>query len=282
MLLHKIVAALLLGIMAVAGEAATAGGCGDLQRACETPLGDYHIARPAVATAAPYPVLLFFHGGGQSGAMVLQRNAGWLQEFTRRGYLVVLPNGLKRPDSRFGPGWSFHPERPAMRDEAAFARELIADAAARHRGDPDRVLMSGYSIGGSLTWYLACQDAKIARGFAPVAGGFWRPLPAGCSVPVDLLHTHGWTDQTVPLAGRPLRSGEIYQGDIHAGLAIWRAVNGCHKLRADRFDTQGYFWHRVWDDCDAPQKLEFALHPGGHHVPDGWAAIAIDWFETLP
>lgn len=279
--MRKTLSGLALAFLGLAPPA-VANDCGSLDQACETPLGSYHVAKPASDATAPHPILLFFHGGGQSGAIVLERNAQWLQEFTRRGYLVILPNGLKRPNTRFGPGWSFHPERPAMRDEHAFAGELISDAAAHHNGDADKVLMSGYSIGGSMTWYLSCQDETIARGFAPVAGGFWRPLPESCNGPIPLLHTHGWTDQTLPLEGRPLGGGAIYQGDIFAGLAIWRQVNGCHKLRADRFDTEGFFWRRVWEDCDAPHNLEFALHPGGHYVPDEWAAMAIDWFEALP
>ena len=40
-----------------------------------------------------------------------------------------------------------------------------------------------------------------AAAYAPVAGSFWRPHPdmEACAGPVDLLHTHGWRDKTVPL-----------------------------------------------------------------------------------
>ena len=96
-----------------------------------------------------------------------------------------------------------------------------------------------------------------------------------------LLHTHGWRDQTVPLEGRPLGSIGVEQGDIHETLAMWRRQNDCPKYRADEFVTEGPFWRRIWSTC-AAGALEFALHPGGHEMPDAWATLAIDWFESLP
>ena len=94
---------------------------------------------------------------------------------------------------------------------------MLDDAEKRFNIDRDRVLMTGYSIGGSNVSYLACREPEIAAAFAPVAGGFWRPHPEDCAGPVKLLHTHGWRDQTVPLEGRPLGetpNGRVEQGDI--------------------------------------------------------------------
>lgn len=86
---------------------------------------------------------------------------------------------------------------------------MIADAAARPGIDPERVLLSSFSIGGSLTWYLACQDPTVAAACAPVAGAFWRPHPtaADCAGPVRMPHTHGWQDAVVALKGSRCGAG---------------------------------------------------------------------------
>jgi polyhydroxybutyrate depolymerase len=162
-------------------------------------------------------------------------------------------------------------------------REIIEDVVMNHNVDPDRILIGGFSIGGSMTSYLACQDPTLAKAFAPVAGGFWRPHPdmGSCNGPVNLLHTHGWKDKTVPLEGRPLGGGRIYQGDIFVTLQIWREENGCENMRADSFDTSGPFWRRKWETCTAG-ALEFALHQGAHGIPKGWSDMTLDWFEALP
>lgn len=271
-------AAILLMTATTVGHAQSP--CGREGPSCRTPLGTYRLALPdTTPPAGGYPAVIFFHGAGGSGTGTLKMS-GMIRTFTGNGIAVIAPDGLKRPDSRFGPGWSFLPSRPQHRDELAFTRSLIQTAQS-HGIDPGRITLSGFSIGGSLVWYLACKDHRIGQSYAPVAGAFWRPHPAAqdCTGPVRMLHTHGWRDRTVPLEGRPLRSGQIYQGDVHHGLAVLRDLNGCDQLRADAFDTQGPFWRRIWTRCTSGTPLEFALHPGGHSVPKGWAEMVVAWLK---
>jgi polyhydroxybutyrate depolymerase len=142
------------------------------------------------------------------------------------------------------------------------------------------MLLSGFSIGGSMASYVACAVPGSFRAYAPVAGSFWRPHPAACAGPVALLHAHGWQDGTVPLEGRVLGNGAV-QGDVHVAMQIWRAANGC-RLQPDLYDTRGDFQIRAWTGCASGARLDFALHPGGHSIPPGWANLALDWFEALP
>ena len=120
----------------------------------------------------------------------------------------------------------------------------------------------------------------------PVAGGMWRPHPVECEAPVRLLHTHGWTDGTVPLEGRVLRGGslqdpeKVVQGDVFATMELWRLTNGCVNHKPDRFDIGDRYWRRAWDRCAPGSALEFMMHAGGHAVPRGWAPLALEWFEA--
>jgi len=250
-------------------------GCNGIDQACQVSLGEYHIATPE--GDGPHPAVIFLHGAGGKGVSATKMRA-----ITERGYAAIGPQGIKRPGSRFGASWSFHPERAQFRDEMAFIKEIIADAEKNHNIDPARLLIGGFSIGGSMTSYLACADPDLAKAFAPVAGAFWRPHPdlEACAGPVNLLHTHGWKDKTVPLEGRPLGGGTIYQGDVWVSMQIWRTANSCSGMRADTFEITDNFWHRKWDTCDHG-TLEFALHQGAHGIPRGWANMALDWFESL-
>ncbi len=87
-------------------------------------------------------------------------------------------------------------------------------------------------------------------------------------------------DRTVPLEGRFLGGGQFQQGDIFAGLEIWRNANGCVDERPDGYRETGVFWRRRWDCGEG--VLELALYPGGHGVPPGWGDMVLDWFEALP
>ena len=282
---HAFAAVSLALALAGAGRAPAQPACGIEGPACTVPLGTYRVALPGGAPPpGGFPALVFFHGAGGTGAGTL-RNAAMVSEFLARGWVVIAPDGLVRPGSNFGPGWSFHPSRPRQRDEAAFTREILADAARRFDIDRSRVLLSGFSVGGSLVWYLACADPGLAAAYAPVAGAFWRPHPemGACAGPVRLLHTHGWRDETLPLEGRPSRGGAILPGDVFHGMEILRDANGCTGLRADAYDTEGPFWRRWWTRCTPGSALQLALHTAGHSVPPGWAALALDWFaEVVP
>jgi polyhydroxybutyrate depolymerase len=258
---------------------AMANSCGGPDAACAVALGDYNIVLPEKSNKAPVPVVVHFHGAGGTGAGVT-RNRGMMKPFLDRGYAVIAPNGLGR-EGRKGGFWSFIPGRPKLRDELAFTRQVLDDAVAKFGIDRDRVLLTGFSIGGSLTWYLACQAPTDFAAYAPVAGGFWRPHPTDCAGPIKMLHTHGWVDSTVPLEGRPIWGGVIHQGDIFQGLQLWRAENGCNAGRPDKFSTKGRFWRRTWTSCDPGTALQMAMHAGGHGVPKGWSTMALDWFEQV-
>mgnify|MGYP005848792181 CR=1 FL=1 len=266
--------ALCAGLMAASAAQAA---CGSDPGACILPAGSYHVVVPGGAGHA-MPAVVFLHGYGSSGAGAL-RNTGMVETLLARGYAVVAPDGQPRA-GRQGLSWDFHPARPARRDEGAFIAAVADDAAARFGLDRDAMLLAGFSIGGSLAGYIACATPGTFAAYAPVAGSFWRPHPEACAGPVDLFHLHGWRDGTVPLEGRVQGSGSA-QGDVFAAMAIWREANGC-RLQPDLFVQRGEILIRSWPTSDSGARIDFALHPGGHGVPPGWADLALDWFEALP
>ena len=74
------------------------------------------------------PVVLFFHGAGGTGKSALDHTS-YLRPFVEAGYAVIGAKGLTRPGNAFGSGWSFRPEGPQLRDELAYARAVLEDAA---------------------------------------------------------------------------------------------------------------------------------------------------------
>ncbi len=272
----------ILGVLATAFTLTTApqaDACGR-DTPCAVDEGQYFIAMPPDADG-PVPALVYIHGFGGNGAGAL-RNSGMLNGFLDRGYAVIAPDGMPRQNGG-GRSWGFHPDRPGPRDEIAFLDAVRDDAVARHALDPDRILLGGFSIGGSMTAYYACAQPTGFAAYVPTGGNFWRPHPEGpCNGPVRLLHTHGWTDGTVPLEGRVLRAGAFVQGDVFYAFQIWRQTNGCDQLRADRFITDGPYWRRAWDRCSDGSALELALFPGGHVIHPDWPDLVADWFESLP
>lgn len=266
----------LAACLALAANSAHAA-CGPDEGVCETPSGSYQIELP---DAENPPLLVFLHGYGGSGSGTMN-NRRLVQPMLDRGYAVMAPEGLERPDRGGTKSWNFYPGF-GERDETAFLTEVVEDAADRFGIDPDRVMLGGFSAGAFMVYYLACDAPDTFSAYVPVSGGFWRPHPETCEGPIRMFHTHGWTDNVVPLEGRLLGGGRFQQGDIYAGLEIWRNANGCVDHKPTGFSTTGEFMRRRWTTCDDGSALEFALFPGGHTVPTGWADMIVDWYEGLP
>jgi polyhydroxybutyrate depolymerase len=253
--------------------------CGPQAGPCTIPSGTYHAVLPPTG-ATPAPAVLFLHGWGGDGAGALT-NRGMVNALIARGYAVIAVDGIPRA-SGSGRSWAFHPDREAPRDDVAFVAEVADDAAARFGLDRDRMILSGFSVGGSMVSYAACRAPGAFSAYAPISGSFWRPLPDSCAGPVRLFHIHGWTDGTVPLEGRRIGGIGIQQGDVFQSMDIWRTSNGCTRPNPDGFGTIGDTQLRRWDEsCTPGSSLVMALHPGGHKVPKGWADMMLDWYEGL-
>jgi polyhydroxybutyrate depolymerase len=274
-----------LQALPVAAAACLAGipgahACGADKDPCAVPLGQYWAASPAARPGATArATLVYFHGAGGHAVDIMGAKS-FVDEFTSHGYVVIAPQGLKRKQ-RPSTGWYFRPGEHHERDELAFVRQIVEDSATRFHIDRRRVALAGESLGGSLVWYLACRAPTEFVAYAPVAGGFWDPLPKGCAGPVKLLHTHGWVDRTVPLEGRLLRQGTIRQGDIFEGLVIWRRTNGCTRQDPSVSSVGPHVWRRLWTGCTPGASIELLMHDGGHDVPEWWAARARAWFDGI-
>jgi polyhydroxybutyrate depolymerase len=273
---RRSVLGLALSVAVALCASAASAECNGAAGPCTMPNGTYHIVLPE-GTSGPIPAVIFLHGYGGEGRGSI-RNAGMVDVLLNRGYAVIAPDGQPRGT---GPGrsWDFHPDRPSTRDETAFLIAVAEDAAAKYGLDRDAMLLAGFSIGGSMTSYVACRAPKAFAAYAPVAGSFWRPHPASCAGPVRLLHTHGKADETVPLTGRMIRP-DLVQGNVFEAMDIWRRTNGCASSQADQISATGIYAVARWiDGCQPGSDLQFALHEGGHRVPEGWATMALDWFE---
>lgn len=270
-------------MLALFGPGAPVAAC-SIDTACEVGDRAYYIAMPD-GQEGPVPAVVYIHGWGGSGNGAL-RNSGMVSAYLERGYAVIAPNGTPRQNAG-GRSWAFHPRSERQGDDIAFLTAVRDDAVVRFDLDTDHIILTGFSIGGSMTAYTACLAPQSFSAYAPLSGNFWRPHPTECAGPVQMLHTHGWTDGTVPLEGRVVNRlpaddpNAFAQGDIFYALNLWRDTNGCRHLKADRFANSGPFMRRAWDRCDPGSALEFALFDGGHVVPPEWPALVMDWYEAL-
>ncbi|MCC2655022.1 MAG: putative esterase [Panacagrimonas sp.] len=104
----------------------------------------------AAGAARPILVLLPFTGGAAYDLLDRWYTASLPVHAAHRGLIVVLPAAAgSAQDYASGAAWTGTLDR-WTRDVAV----AVDEAVARHGGDPRRVVLAGYSMGGDLAWAL--------------------------------------------------------------------------------------------------------------------------------
>jgi polyhydroxybutyrate depolymerase len=221
----------------------------------------------------PLPTMLYFHGYNGSAADEMA-DPNMIRFSDETGVLLVTPDGVAK-------SWSFPGSPEQARDDIAYVSAVLDDVERRYPVDRKRLWASGFSIGSSMVWYVACEIGTRFAAFGPVAGAFWRPIPQNCPAgPANIRHIHGLADKTMPMAGRPLRGGKWWQGDVRQGLAVWQKVDGC-AAEPSRVEKQDGMNCEIWDRCSSGKQLQLCLHPGDHEISTDWLRDDFHWVDGL-
>jgi predicted peptidase len=163
----------------------------------------YQIFVPSAYTPSQrWPVILFLHGAGERG------NDGYMQT------QVGLAPAIRQNVARFPAIVVFPQATPESSWTGTLARVALMalDQTTReYQTDPSRVYLTGLSMGGNGTWYIAYRNPKRFAAIAPVCGWispqFWKAADA--VVPAD-------SGETYAAFGRQLRQTPtwIFHGEI--------------------------------------------------------------------
>lgn len=259
--------ALTLWLISLSSASAAGNSCGG-EKPCELQDGEYYVLVPdQLDGKAPKGAIFYLHGH-RGKAVNAIKNPAFKAIANDLGILFVAVQGVEGT-------WSFPTAPRNKRNEYAFFDAVMADVASRYSVDPARTMLTGFSSGGFMTWYFACDDGDRFAGYAPIAGAFWQPLPDKCaSPPPFLFHVHGRTDKVVPLEGRALGGGRWHQGDVFKSFGVWQRQLGIKEGTAALYNAGGLNCERWTPDVGV---LELCLHDGGHSVRAEWIRRA--WHE---
>jgi predicted peptidase len=133
-----------------------------------------------------WPLLVFMHGAGECGtdagslyahgpAMELQRGAPFSETFP---FIVLCPQCPPR-----GERW----DQPQM---YKMVPQIIDKVLGYYRADPDRVYLTGLSMGGKGTWLTALEAPEKFAAIAPICAGHTIPPEAAAKlkyVAIDMI-----------------------------------------------------------------------------------------------
>ena len=196
-------------------------------------------------TTMRWPLLVFLHGSGETGS----------------NPELVAVNGPPREIElgRNYPCVVVSPQSPTYGWNSAGLAAFIDDLTRRYRIDPDRIYVTGLSMGGYGTWSLAVLYPERYAAVVPVCGA-GTPALAGQMRDLPVWAFHGALDPTVPPAGSRDMFNAIRQAGGDPRLTIY--PNGGHDVwTATYANDQLYAWLFAQNRTRPPARA--TARPGG-------------------
>jgi poly(3-hydroxybutyrate) depolymerase len=181
------------------------------------------------------PLLISCHGSNQDANY--QKNTQMKMETVAdtAKLLIVFPNGIDRQ-------WDISGDR-----DIRFITALIDEMAAKYGIDRNRVYLSGFSMGGMLTYHAMNKIADKIAAFAPISGYPLWGAAANSSRPVPILHTQGTADDVVTAGG------------IQGVLDKWIQRNRCSTVPKTYKQYKGYGHVNLYVWGDGEEGVEVRL-----------------------
>jgi poly(3-hydroxybutyrate) depolymerase len=132
-------------------------------------------------------LLISMHGAAGDGA--LQQSRTQFDTIAdREKFIVVYPNGNYTNASH---SWDLSGD-----EDVTFLCALIDTMIARYSVDRTRVYCNGFSLGGMMTYHLACRAAHRLAAVVSVSGPI-RDNSCQPAYPLPVMHIHGLADNTI-------------------------------------------------------------------------------------
>lgn len=173
-----------------------------------------------------FPLLLFLHGGGESGdsLSILKSNGPpkLIAEGKQFPFLILAPQ---------------NPYKKKWWNTRAVA-QLLDTIVENNRVDKNTVYLTGLSRGGSAAWEMAVQYPDKFAAMAVVCG--MTPLPYA-----------NWINKDLPIW--------VFHGDQDESIPISESVNMVDKLKAMGYDVKFTIYegvgHNSWENAYTNDEL---------------------------
>jgi predicted peptidase len=152
---------------------------------------DYYLYTPKGYESkkeAQFPLLLFLHGGGESGDS--------LTALKRSGPPKLIVEGREFPFLILAPQ-NPHPKKWW---NTRAVKQLLDSVVAHHRVDKNRIYLTGLSRGGGAAWEMAVHYPETFAAMAVVCGMTPLPYASWINREMPIWVFHGEEDASIPIS----------------------------------------------------------------------------------
>jgi predicted peptidase len=245
-----LIAILLLAPLPVVGQRVETGFLDRTVTVGGTP-HRYQVYVPAsyAGSMQRWPVILFLHGGGERGSDGLLQTA------------VGLPAAIRGGSARY-PAIVVMPQVPTdsvwLGTPAQVAMAALDQTLAEFRADPERVYLTGLSLGGNGTWNLAYRSPERFAAIAPICGFISVRPQLRASRPIVPADSG---DAFTAIARRLGRLPTwVFHGEVDPVVPVSESRRAAEALRAAGADVRYTEvlggGHNVWDGTYASPQFQ--------------------------
>ncbi|MFM7059204.1 MAG: alpha/beta hydrolase family esterase [Planctomycetota bacterium] len=232
----------------------------------------------------PNPLVIMLHGFGGT-ALNAAKETGWSAQADQQNFMIVYPEAT-RPDRtrpanfRSNPqAWNdgsgrFHAAAERI-DDVAFIETMIDRINNTWKVDADRIFVTGFSNGASMTFRLGAELPQRFAAIAPVAGTCWTEH-VGPSPAVSLCYITGTADSLNPLDGGypKLAFGGKEQGGqpkppVQTFIDRWSSELNCPEQPRTDVMSGGVRRRTYGPGRQRSEILWITVEELGHHWPGG-------------
>jgi predicted peptidase len=196
-----------------------------------------------------WPVILFLHGYGEEGDDGLVQTQVGLATAIRK-HVDRFPTVVVIPQCRVKDWWT----SPAMEAQALKA---LDQTMKEFKGDPQRVYLTGLSIGGYGTWGFACEHPGKFAAIVPICGGVHSNHAA------EIPNYHNVDDSADPYAATAQKIGKtpvwVFHGEADPVVPVTESRQMVAALKAAGGDVRYTEYpgvkHESWDNAYAEPEL---------------------------
>jgi polyhydroxybutyrate depolymerase len=221
-----------------------------------------------------FPLLFNLHGGG--GTIAFHIGISDMSPIAdTANFIIVYPQA--RPDPSDGNSFNWIAKDPGTFDDVQFFSSLIDTISSNYQIDQNRIYACGYSLGGDMSFELACKLNNKIAAIAPVARTMQANPNIFCSPvhPTGVLTILGTDDITSPY------NGIIYQGveyylSAAATQTYWATFNNCDLTASVNIvspSVEQYSWSTA-SGCTYVEELK--VIGGDHDWPGSFGNMTID------
>lgn len=226
-----------------------------------------------------FPLLFNFHGGG--GDIASQIAIADMSTIAdTANFIVVYPQARQDPSD--GNSFNWIPKVPGTFDDVPFISSLIDTIAINYEIDQNRIYACGYSLGGDMSFELACKLNSRIAAIAPVARTMQANPDSFCfpEHPTGVLTILGTDDNNSQYNGITYDGIEYYLSAA-ATHSYWANHNNCDvnpTMSTVSPSVERYTWSTT-SGCSYVEELK--VIGGGHDWPGSFGNMTIDASEEI-